>query len=58
MEDWNSNPGFSLDGLTIFFCNKQIKYDISNSKLDLNSKAMTLTDLTENLQLSSNFKKN
>lgn len=54
--DWNSNPGFSLDDLTIFFCNKQIKFHIFNGKLDLNSKAMTLTDPLGNLQLSPTFR--
>lgn len=38
--DCNSNQGISLDGLTIFFCNKQIKYHICNGKMDLNSKAL------------------
>lgn len=54
----NSNPGFSLNGLAIFFCNKQIKSHIFNGKLDLNSKAMTLTDLIENLQLSPTLRGN
>lgn len=54
--DWNSNPGFSFDGLNIFFCNKQIKHHILNGKLDLNSKAMTLTDPMENFQLYPTFR--
>lgn len=54
--DWNSNPGFSLDDLTVFFCNKRIKSHIVNGKLDLNSKAMTLTNPIENFRLSPTFR--
>lgn len=56
--DQNSNPGFSLDGLTIFFSAKQIKSHIFNSKLDLYFKAMTLADPIENLQPSVTFREN
>lgn len=56
--DWNSNPGFSLDDLTVFFCNKRIKSHIVNGKLDLNSKAMTLTNPIEYFRLSPTFREN